>query len=270
MMSDKTWDALWKEMKQEAAHLPQHRVVSSILRGCELLQMRLDVDTGFPRPSKTAGTAAFQHSKVAMRWWEEGCGWLYMGSHNFSPAAWGKPLRSDQVSTGANTQHLWIANYELGVLRIEPPGAEMDKSFWKGLAQQLGFRPGPLYSESGQKPATQRRIGGLARHMRDQPSHAQETVARPTGALLEAPLPVMPSEGLLPGEPLREVVVGVAPSCQWLPGQERLGDGGDEDDCYESWKRRMASERVCADKEAGQYVLTLVQGVASSAPAVYR
>ena len=34
---------------------------------------------------------------------------------------------------------LWVANYELGVLRIHPPGAPAEPGFWSGLQAQLGY-----------------------------------------------------------------------------------------------------------------------------------
>ncbi|KAL6584618.1 hypothetical protein OROMI_003907 [Orobanche minor] len=53
-------------------------------------------------------------------------GWVYCGSHNFSAAAWGRPI-SDRQSNG-NTRNnfvlgsrLHISNYELGIIFIVPP-----------------------------------------------------------------------------------------------------------------------------------------------------
>ncbi|KZV21417.1 hypothetical protein F511_14949 [Dorcoceras hygrometricum] len=53
-------------------------------------------------------------------------GWVYCGSHNFSAAAWGRPI-SDRQSNGvvANTcvlgSRLHVSNYELGIVFIVPP-----------------------------------------------------------------------------------------------------------------------------------------------------
>lgn len=68
-------------------------------------------------------------------------GWVYCGSHNFSPAAWGRPI-SNPFATKANGEargnsvmqrptHLHICNYELGIIFIVPPsdnekGASLD------------------------------------------------------------------------------------------------------------------------------------------------
>ena len=246
MMTDKTWDALQDVLTQERSQLREHRVISSVLRNCKLQKMQLDAHAGFPLHDHTSGTAAFMHSKVCMRSWDSGCGWVYMGSHNFSPAAWGKPLPSDKVAGAGGLQHLWIANYELGVLRIGEPGGELDKPFWKGLGRQLGFKPGSLYSTSAHEPATQRKIGKLARQLKADPPSSSHLVGAPPGALL-------------PGVPLREVVVGVVPSCEWLPGQQRLDDGEDDDElAYQRWQHRMESERANADREAGRYAMALV------------
>lgn len=54
-------------------------------------------------------------------------GWVYCGSHNFSAAAWGRPI-SDRQSDGNVRNNnsvlgsrLHISNYELGIVFIVPP-----------------------------------------------------------------------------------------------------------------------------------------------------
>lgn len=58
------------------------------------------------------------------------CGWVYCGSHNFSAAAWGRPISSTlgiQPSGAARPNNpvlgsrLHICNYELGIIFIVPP-----------------------------------------------------------------------------------------------------------------------------------------------------
>lgn len=51
-------------------------------------------------------------------------GWVYCGSHNFSPAAWGRPLLKCPASVAPvlGTPML-ISNYELGLLFVDPPPA---------------------------------------------------------------------------------------------------------------------------------------------------
>lgn len=60
-------------------------------------------------------------------------GWVYCGSHNFSAAAWGRPI-SERQSNG-NTRNnsvlgsrLHISNYELGIIFIVPPSDAIDST----------------------------------------------------------------------------------------------------------------------------------------------
>lgn len=54
-------------------------------------------------------------------------GWIYCGSHNFSPAAWGRPLFKPSESKAATSagsvlgSTLRICNYEIGLVFIVPP-----------------------------------------------------------------------------------------------------------------------------------------------------
>lgn len=49
-------------------------------------------------------------------------GWVYCGSHNFSPAAWGRPLPKCPASVAPVLgTPLLISNYELGLLFVDPP-----------------------------------------------------------------------------------------------------------------------------------------------------
>ncbi|XVE63807.1 hypothetical protein DITRI_Ditri07aG0050100 [Diplodiscus trichospermus] len=72
------------------------------------------------------------HVKVARRrfWSETGSssfGWVYCGSHNFSAAAWGRPISSSLKASGLDqtnslmASRLHICNYELGVIFVFPP-----------------------------------------------------------------------------------------------------------------------------------------------------
>ena len=56
----------------------------------------------------------------------DGCGWLYLGSANHSPSAWGRPLqRSVRPRLGSDAglkdDCLQIFNFEFGVLFVQPP-----------------------------------------------------------------------------------------------------------------------------------------------------
>lgn len=94
-------------------------------------------------------------------------GWIYCGSHNFSPAAWGHLI---QYSSDSNKfcplvnssvgQRLHICNYELGVLFIvPPPGGTREKS--DGLKSNLDatvlpfVMPAPEYQHSDRPATTQ-------------------------------------------------------------------------------------------------------------------
>ncbi|KAM7483536.1 hypothetical protein LguiB_008119 [Lonicera macranthoides] len=75
------------------------------------------------------------HFKVARRRFQSktdtsSCGWVYCGSHNFSAAAWGRPISSTlgiHPSGAARPNNpvlgsrLHICNYELGIIFIVPP-----------------------------------------------------------------------------------------------------------------------------------------------------
>lgn len=72
------------------------------------------------------------HVKVARRQFQKSpssppYGWIYCGSHNFSPAAWGRPQwrpKDGEAATDAGIvlgSTLHIANYEIGIVLVEPP-----------------------------------------------------------------------------------------------------------------------------------------------------
>ncbi|KAK1363938.1 FHA domain-containing protein, partial [Heracleum sosnowskyi] len=82
-----------------------------------------------PNPIERVGHP--MHVKVGMRRFQSktnasSCGWVYCGSHNFSAAAWGRPIsniRSGVVgrTNAALGSRLHISNYEVGVVFIVPP-----------------------------------------------------------------------------------------------------------------------------------------------------
>ncbi|EFJ23310.1 hypothetical protein SELMODRAFT_415650 [Selaginella moellendorffii] len=111
------------------------------------------------------------HVKVAQRRFKsptssQAFGWIYTGSHNFSPAAWGKYInkaaRNDDEYQPPCTR-LHICNYELGIIFIDPPPTYQDDGDSNTTKQQnhggihsftLPFRvPAPKYS-SLDRPAT--------------------------------------------------------------------------------------------------------------------
>ncbi|XP_047316904.1 uncharacterized protein LOC124920456 [Impatiens glandulifera] len=86
-----------------------------------------------PCPSDRVGIP--MHVKVARRRFQSKrggvpFGWVYCGSHNFSAAAWGRPLSSPNGISKLNRpakinsvtgSRLHISNYELGIIFIVPP-----------------------------------------------------------------------------------------------------------------------------------------------------
>ncbi len=108
MMTPKTFESAqrleekrmqpWKD-RRDRRSLPKP---PALLRACE----------------QTTGKTGIQHSKVYVRRFSNGCGAVYLGSHNFSPAAWGAPrilVAGTEERRGA-VQVLWVANYEYAPL----------------------------------------------------------------------------------------------------------------------------------------------------------
>jgi Tyrosyl-DNA phosphodiesterase len=66
--------------------------------------------------------SGFHANKVACRRFQSkvdrnSFGWIYCGSHNFSPAAWGQILHPSSLPLGSK---LHICNYELGIIFLYP------------------------------------------------------------------------------------------------------------------------------------------------------
>ena len=102
--TDRTWELLLARWSKE----PSERLVA---RNCEMVPLRWSEATGFPVKDRERGETAMQHSKVAVRWWDataEGasCGWVYVGSHNFSAAAWGMPIWCGREQQLPRRRHL--------------------------------------------------------------------------------------------------------------------------------------------------------------------
>ncbi|KAL0921102.1 hypothetical protein M5K25_008138 [Dendrobium thyrsiflorum] len=95
-----------------------------------------------PNPAYRIGYP--MHVKVARRRFQSttstsAFGWIYCGSHNFSPAAWGRLVPSSTVkggsgapANGSSGARLRICNYELGIILVIPPPSTV-----KGLAGNL-------------------------------------------------------------------------------------------------------------------------------------
>ncbi|KAH7445355.1 hypothetical protein KP509_01G004200 [Ceratopteris richardii] len=126
-----------------------------------------------PHPPEREGFP--MHIKIARRRFQDPStskiyGWMYCGSHNFSPAAWGRPMFKEtdwEAATDAGSvlgSSLHIYNYELGIVLIEPPPNEnspmgKEEHLKEGLDRFiLPFKvPPPIY-RSEDKPATGRAI----------------------------------------------------------------------------------------------------------------
>lgn len=69
----------------------------------------------------------FSHCKLLVRqFWnaekQSPYGWIYLGSHNLTPSAWGSVVRQEE------RELLWVRNRELGVLLCQPRGWESDRT----------------------------------------------------------------------------------------------------------------------------------------------
>ncbi|KAL8456910.1 hypothetical protein ACS0TY_034947 [Phlomoides rotata] len=117
-------------------------------------------------------------------------GWVYCGSHNFSAAAWGRPI-SERQSNG-NTRNnsvlgsrLHISNYELGIIFIVPPSDAIGYST-KQETQNLDdivlpfVVPPPKYGPRD-KPATAQAIREALKEERE----VDEAVLAVDGDLME-------------------------------------------------------------------------------------
>ncbi|KAI5075181.1 hypothetical protein GOP47_0009257 [Adiantum capillus-veneris] len=146
-----------------------------------------------PHPPEREGFP--MHIKVARRTFRDPLssqpyGWMYCGSHNFSPAAWGRPIwkaADREAATDAGSvlgSSLHICNYELGIVLIEPPPNE-DSSRGKkepdkrGLGRfVLPFKVPPPRYRDDDRPATGKAMMEALMEMRAlQLKAAEEDVA---------------------------------------------------------------------------------------------
>lgn len=107
------------------------------------------------------------HVKVARRRFQSrtdtsSFGWVYWGSHNFSAAAWGRPIHSslgvkpngDARSKSVLGSRLHICNYEFGIVFVVPPSERKDEKRLNLDDISLPFVvPAPRY-RSNDTPAT--------------------------------------------------------------------------------------------------------------------
>jgi len=113
---------------------------------------------------------------------------------------------------------LWLANFELGVLRVHPPGDPAPPHFWSGLQQQLGFEPGAHQRLDGKRPHGASSVPNEAA----EPAH-QGWVKRLAAELYEAYASEVPPPEL--DDDARHAVVGVCGHCEWRSGGGVAGSG---------------------------------------------
>lgn len=91
----------------------------------------------------------FQHQTKGLSF-----GWVYCGSHNFSPAAWGRPLaKTPTRAVPVCGTPLQISNYELGLIFMEPPPSNSDSFDSKDSLNTAGlaYDALKLYPKSNSK-----------------------------------------------------------------------------------------------------------------------
>ncbi|PON71257.1 Tyrosyl-DNA phosphodiesterase I [Parasponia andersonii] len=119
--------------------LPSKRVLCFAERTWERLRTINILHDAIPYPSNRVGHP--MHIKVARRCFKSGrgvssFGWVYCGSHNFSAAAWGRPVfnsfgtKADQEGRPKSSlgQRLRVCNYELGIIFIFAPTKTKDSA----------------------------------------------------------------------------------------------------------------------------------------------
>lgn len=116
-------------------------------------------------------------------------GWVYCGSHNFSAAAWGRPIHSPGIKSTEDSRsksvlgsRLHICNYEFGIVFIVPPSEnkhDNDKSLSNLDDITLPFViPAPRYRPVD-TPATKFAMSKLAVQGRDknvEPTDVEEEI----------------------------------------------------------------------------------------------
>ncbi|KAK4395457.1 hypothetical protein Sango_1700000 [Sesamum angolense] len=148
-----------------------------------------------PYPSDRIGFP--MHVKVGRRRFESkdgsSFGWVYCGSHNFSAAAWGRPMSDRQLNgnvrnTSVLGSRLHISNYELGIIFVVPPPETVDhvKQDTRNLDDiVLPFvMPPPKYRPRDQ-PATAQAIREALVELSEQEREINEAVLALSVGLME-------------------------------------------------------------------------------------
>ncbi|XP_022736941.1 uncharacterized protein LOC111289853 [Durio zibethinus] len=109
---------------------PSRRILCFAEKTWQRLRNLDILHNAIPSPCNRVGHP--MHVKVARRrfWSKAGSssfGWVYCGSHNFSAAAWGRPISSSvgikpsRLNETNSFMRLHICNYELGIIFVFPP-----------------------------------------------------------------------------------------------------------------------------------------------------
>ncbi|KAL5700499.1 hypothetical protein ACHQM5_025934 [Ranunculus cassubicifolius] len=129
-----------------------------------------------PHPSSRIGYP--MHIKVARRRFKSksgsaSFGWIYCGSHNFSAAAWGRPIFSNNGVSEATSHflgsRLHISNYELGIIFVVPPD-EQESMNLDDITLPF-VMPAPRYKPSDRaatKKAMSEAVANLARKEKEE------------------------------------------------------------------------------------------------------
>lgn len=120
-------------------------------------------------------------------------GWVYCGSHNFSAAAWGRPISNSRPNGAVRTNpvlgsRLHISNYELGIIFIVPPSDT--KNYVKKVGTNLDeivlpfVVPAPKYKQRDMPATAQAMREALAELTEQEKQRYAET-----GDLMEEEMP---------------------------------------------------------------------------------
>ncbi|KAL5795406.1 hypothetical protein ACOSQ2_000226 [Xanthoceras sorbifolium] len=117
--------------------LPSKRILCFSEKTWQRLRPADILQDAIPHPYDRVGHP--MHVKVARRCFQStkdgsSFGWVYCGSHNFSAAAWGRPISSPagvkgngpEKANSSSSLKLHICNYELGIVFIFPPTQTKD------------------------------------------------------------------------------------------------------------------------------------------------
>ncbi|KAK3029342.1 hypothetical protein RJ639_037865, partial [Escallonia herrerae] len=171
-----------------------------LLTGLDIRHMSRILYEPSPSPESLVARRRFQSKADSSSF-----GWVYCGSHNFSAAAWGRPL-SNSLGIKSNrvvrnnpvlASRLHILNYKLGIIFIVPPldtqvctnqkGGNLDEIVLPFTVPAPKYRPG---DGPATKQAMREALAALA--VQDRARYAEATSV---GDLMEEEIPDEEEEG---------------------------------------------------------------------------